>query len=435
MAEKRDIVVAGGGLAGLAAGTLLPDAVVLEKEAIPGGLLASPSHDGFTIDLVPHVFFTRDQTAIRFFEESVGAGRFLLTDSDVRVWSHGVLTRFPFQSNLKGLPAEAVVDCLHGFAAARGRPPAKVENFQDFALASFGDGVVRRFLDPYNRKLWGVDALSDLTCDWVSGKVGTLSPREVVEGAFLDRRFTRLPNAEFRYPIDGGIQSFATGAARRVPGLRLGAEIARIDLEARRVATVAGEEYEYRKLIYTLSLTALPRLVSDLPAEVAAAVGRLRYRDVIGVHFGVGREDVASWHWMYLPEPEFPFYRVSFPSRMSSANAPRGCSCLIAEVAVDPGEPVDFHALMARCRAGLVRCGVLRESDPVLLAKCYRLSPAYVVYDHARAPALGVIEQYLESHDVLTAGRFGKWRFFNMDHTLLSGMEAAARATAEAAQG
>lgn len=427
------MLVAGGGLAGLTAGCVLPKAVVLEKAAVPGGLLLSPSDRGFTIDLVPHVFFTANQDAIKFFERSVGAGKFVLSDSDVRVYSHSALTRFPFQSNLRGLPPGVIVECLCELADARARGAGKVGNFLDFARATFGDGIVKHFLDPYNRKLWGVSSLADLTTDWVSGKVAALEPREVVEGAFLDRRFTRLPNAQFRYPISGGIQAFAEGVARNAPGLRLGQEIVGIDPDYRLAFTASGNEYQYRSMIYTLPLPALPALCPELPPEVATAVSRLVYRDVFGVHFGVARKDVATWHWMYFPEKEYPFYRVSFPSAMSKENAPEGMSCLIAEVAVDPGQEIDVPSLIDRCRDSLVAARVLRSDDTILLAKAYRLSPAYVVYNHDRAGALEVIERYLRSVGIVTAGRFGKWRFFNMDHTLLSGLEAAAAARGLAA--
>ncbi len=424
--ERIRTVIAGGGLAGLTAASVLSEAVVLEKEKIPGGLLRSPEHDGFIIDLVPHVFFTPNLKAIEFFEEKVGAGRFFLHDSDVRIWSHQALTRFPFQCSLYGLPADVIVECLYEFATARANPPASIDNFYDFAVATFGKGIVKHFLRDYNRKLWGVSELSELTADWVGGKVITIDLKDVIEGAFVDRRYTSLPNAQFRYPKEGGIETLALRTAAHVERLELECEIAAIDPDARTVTTTDGRGFAYEHLIYTLPLSALPAVIGNLPGHVVDAVNSLTYRDVVAIHLGVGREQTVKWHWMYYPEPEDPFYRVSFPSNMAPSTAPPGCTSIIAEVAVDPGSPLDEERVTEDCIRALVRSGIIRDDDPILLKKSYRLSPGYVVYDAHRARSVETIGEYFREKGIVPAGRFGEWRFFNMDHTIMSGLNAAA---------
>lgn len=427
--EGLRTVIAGGGLAGLTAASVLPDAVVLEREKIPGGLLRSPKHDGFIIDLVPHVFFTPNLKAIEFFEEKVGAGRFFLHDSDVRIWSHQALTRFPFQCSLYGLPADVIVECLYEFATARANPPDRIDNFYDFSVATFGKGIVKHFLEDYNKKLWGVSELSQLTADWVGGKVITIELRDVIEGAFIDRRYTSLPNAQFRYPKEGGIETLALRTAAHVERLELECEIAAIDPDARTVTSTDGRGFAYEHLIYTLPLSVLPAMIGNLPSQVVDAVDSLTYRDVVAIHLGVGRGQTVPWHWMYYPEPEDPFYRVSFPSNMAPSTAPPGCTSIIAEIAVDPGSPVDIEGMTDDCIRALVRSGIIRNDDPILLKKSYRLSPGYVVYDAPRARAVEIIGDYFREKGIVPAGRFGEWRFFNMDHTIMSGLNAAATIT------
>jgi len=431
LVEKVDILIAGGGLAGLTAGSVLgKKALVLEKESVPGGLLRSPTRQGFTIDLVPHVFFTRSDKALRLFEETMGEGRFFRKPSDIRVFSHSCLTRFPFQCCLHGLPVDVVVECLYEFANAVASRGKTIEDFHEFVMASFGSGIARHFLIPYNTKLWGVQTLDELTADWVGGKVITTDLRDVIEGAVVDRRFSKMPNDTFRYPRQGGIQTLGERMAGRVLNLRLGTEIAHLDSEKKVLATTDGTEYSYEVLIYTLPLNQVPGYFSNgVPAEVERAARNLRFRDVIGVHFGVERPELVPWHWMYYPEHEYPFYRVSFPSNMSPHTVPQGTTSIIAEVAVDPGEPVDEPALIERCLEGLRRSEILDDDVPVVLAASYRLSPAYVVYDKLRNEAVDTVTSYLNAMDIVTAGRFGEWRFFNMDHTMLSGLNAAGHAS------
>jgi UDP-galactopyranose mutase len=307
-------------------------------------------------------------------------------------------------------------------------PPGEARSFADYVRRSFGGGIARHFLTPYNQKLWGVEDLADLTASWVGGKVILPELQDVLDGAIRDRRYGKLPNAVIRYPRHGGIETLARGVAARVLHLSLSTKLESVDVRGRVARTSTGREIAYDALVWTLPLAALPAVVPALPGEVRSAVLALRFRDVIAVHLGIGRERVVPWHWMYYPEPRHPFYRVSFPSNLAPSTVPAGCSSVIAEVAVPPGEPVDEPALAARCVDALVESGILRCDDEIRFQAAWRVSPAYVVYDHSREAAVRVIHDFLRGHRILPAGRFGEWRFFNMDHTVLSGMQAAAAA-------
>ena len=50
---------------------------------------------------------------------------------------------------------------------------------------------------------------------------------------------------------------------------------------------------------------------------------------------------------------------------------------------------------------------------------------AYVVYDHARAAHVATIRDWLERRDILLAGRYGEWEYYNTDHAFLAGKKAA----------
>ena len=132
-----------------------------------------------------------------------------------------------------------------------------------------------------------------------------------------------------------------------------------------------------------------------------------------------------DWHWMYFPEPRYPFYRVSFPGNMAESTVPSGHASLIAEVAVNPGDVPDLDQLAEQVVEGLVTAGLLHRGELLDPLAVEVLDPAYVVYDHARADAVRTCHQFLRGHGIEPAGRFGQWAFFNMDHTILSGRRAA----------
>jgi protoporphyrinogen oxidase len=80
-----------------------------------------------------------------------------------RIFSHGVLTRYPFQANLHGLPPEVIKECLLGVIEARvagagAAAAAEPDNFEDYCLRHFGAGISKHFMIPYNEKIWNIAA-------------------------------------------------------------------------------------------------------------------------------------------------------------------------------------------------------------------------------------------------------------------------------------
>jgi protoporphyrinogen oxidase len=68
---------------------------------------------------------------------------------------------------------------------------------------------------------------------------------------------------------------------------------------------------------------------------------------------------------------------------------------------------------------------MIREDDPVWVANQVELPYAYVVYDHARAANVETIREWLTAHDVVLAGRYSEWAYYNSDHAFLAGKKAA----------
>ena len=89
--------------------------------------------------------------------------------------------------------------------------------------------------------------------------------------------------------------------------------------------------------------------------------------------------------------------------------------------------PCEGEALIDLCIRDCVRVGLLREDDVVLARNEIDMPYAYVVYDHARKENFQVVHDWLESHDVLLAGRYSEWEYYNSDHAFLAGRKAADR--------
>src|SRR5581483_1115444 len=118
--------------------------------------------------------------------------------------------------------------------------------------------------------------------------------------------------------------------------LYLGCRVTALVLRDRLVEINGRYQVPYGRLVSTLPLPVLVRLMGDeAPSRVRAAAAALRWTSVINVNLGLDRPGDPTRHWVYFPERRFVFYRVGFPSAVEGAGmAPRGRSSLNAEVSV-----------------------------------------------------------------------------------------------------
>ncbi|MDE2291365.1 MAG: FAD-dependent oxidoreductase [Elusimicrobia bacterium] len=431
MSEKVDVLVLGAGLAGLSAAyhlrRLSPGLSVLvaEKERKVGGRAGTERKGAFLFDHTGHLLHLHDPYG-KAFITGLLKGNLALHERSSWIHSCGVDTRYPFQANTYGLPRAAVAECLAGFARNLYRPRrlGKAPSFMEWSLAAFGEGISRRFMFPYNEKLWRTP-LDRLTTEWQGRFLPRPRAEEVLYGALADENRLFGYNAYFRYPKRGGCQALPDALAARVPGVRLGCAVREVDL-AERTAVLEGlGEVRYEKLVTTLPLKEFLDLAGPLPAPVREARRALRWVDVHNLNVGVGRAHVSGKHWVYFPEKEYPFYRVGFMSNFASDLAPRGTSSLYIEVSRRPEERVDRAALERACLEGLRRSGLLKGSDRVLERLWLHIRCGYVIYDRARTPAVARIQRHLRARDVWSIGRWGGWKYSFMEETILDGKRAA----------
>jgi protoporphyrinogen oxidase len=427
---KTDVLILGGGLAGLSTAYHLEgkrEHLLVEKNYKVGGRAGSVQADGFTYDHTGHLLHLHDTYAKKFILRLL-KGNVALHQRKNSIYSHGVMTRYPFQANTYGLPDKVIAECVAGFMKNVYRPQSlsKKPSFEEWSLKTFGRGISKHFMIPYNRKLW-CTALSKMTTEWQGRFLPRPKAEEVLYGALTDQKKSFGYNAHFRYPVRGGCQALPDALAARVGGIHLNCRATHIDLREK-VAVIDGlGEVKYRKLVNTMPLPYFLDIADGLPAPLRAARKRLRWVSVHNLNIGIKRANISDQHWIYFPEKEFPFYRAGFCSNFAKSLAPRGTSSMYIEVSRLPGVKVDAPRLENDCIAGLKRAGVLRGSDKLVSRLWIPIGCAYVVYDRARTPAVKTIMQGLKRAGVESIGRWGGWKYSFMEETILDGKQCAER--------
>ena len=471
--ESARAVVVGAGPTGLSAAWHLgADALLVEQNDRVGGWCRSIEVNGFTFDYAGHIMFSGDAYVHQLYRMLLG-DNVHWQDREAWIYSKNVYTRYPFQGSLYGLPQEVIKECIVGAIEARfgalktpaangkhnghscnaevkdccadgileasaplalrngnGSHGSEPRNFEEFIYKVWGAGIAKHFAIPYNRKLWAVP-LDQMETSWLGGRVPLPDLEEMIEGALSPAPRPMGPNARFGYPLRGGFQALMDAWLPHLKGeLRLNSRVAQVSPESHTLQLGGGETVRYESLISTMPLPVLVRQIgSAAPPSIRAAAAQLRHVSVRCVHLGVGREHLTDKHWIYYPE-DTVFHRIFVQGNASPHCNPVGGFGLTCEITYSPHKPLpcDGDALVARCVADCRRVGMIGPDDPILASAQCDLPYAYVVYDHGRAAAVQEIRDWLAERDILLAGRYSEWEYYNSDHAFLAGRTVAAEA-------
>lgn len=434
----------GAGLAGLAAAHTLVEggrAVTLVEggEAV-GGLARTIEWDGFRFDLGGHRFLSEDPSLAAWVRDLLGADCLSVARSS-KILLKGRYFDYPLKplNALFGFGAATSARILLDYARQRLRRPERPSvSLEDWVVRQFGRSLFEIYFRDYSEKVWGIGC-RQIDMKWVEQRIQGLSLGQAIGRALLPRRGRALPTlgARFLYPRlgIGQIAERLAGAVRLHHPIHTGARVVRVNHSPGRIDSIELAQGKARRLLkgaQFVSTIPLPALVSALhprpPAPVLAAASRLGSRDLVTVAVKVARPQVTAHTWIYAPEKAIPFGRIHEPPNWSRDMAPPGRSLLVAEYFCFRGDPVwdsGDEALARRTVSSLAALGLI-EPREVLGCRVQRVADAYPLFEVGYSELCRTIEDYLAGFaNLRIAGRGGMFRYYNMDHAMLAGRDAA----------
>jgi protoporphyrinogen oxidase len=273
------------------------------------------------------------------------------------IWMQDRYVPYPFQNNIRHLAKEDVLACLTGLIAAQ-REQRDSETFEEWINATFGAGIARVFMLPYNFKVWATPARL-MSKQWMGERVSVVDVERVLRNVVSSR--TTRP---------GGRTTLQVPASRRhrrdLSSLRPvhraatapGKAAVAVDLERKTVEFDDGTGTSYDVLISTMPLDLLVASSREAPSYVREAATRLVHNSSYIVSVGVARPNSTTKCWMYYPEDNTPFYRVTYLSNYSPHMTPdKDHFLLLAETTHSPWKPEPKETIVQRVIDGWSRPG------------------------------------------------------------------------------
>ena len=177
---------------------------------------------------------------------------------------------------------------------------------------------------PYNFKVWA-HPLEMMSASWQGDRVPNVDVGRILENLLENRDDVSWgPNTKFKFPLLGTGMLYDRIAEALPKPVNLREEVASINPSAKTVTFTSGRSVGYDFLINTMPLKELVKKIIGCPEEVRAATQDLHHTEGMFVGIGVADSCTSTKCWMYFPESDSPFYRVTYLSNYSPKVTPPG---------------------------------------------------------------------------------------------------------------
>lgn len=418
------VAILGAGIAGIAAGYHLSqrgiEHTIFEKNSSWGGLCDNFSiGEDFLFDKFVHLSFTKSEVVKELFHKNTA---FYSHKPESSNYYENLWLKHPVQNNLAPLPIEEKVKIIEDFVA---KPSFNnIKNYEEWLLVQFGTFFKEHFSEKYTRKYWSIPS-KELTTDWLANRISIPSLETLLKGAFEVQEENFYYAQEMCYPQQGGYKSFLNNMATNV-SIKTLKEVALIDPLHKKITFVDGCETHYEKLISSLPLPEIVKIIKDAPKSILEAGEKLLATSGQLVSIGFNRPDIPKHLWFYIYDEDILPARAYSPSLKSPYNVPKGKSSLQFETYFSKKKPKQLSgdSLVNH----IIEKGIqmkLWEVNDIAITDYREEKYANVVFDFNRKSNVAFIQEYLKSLGIISIGRFGEWNYFWSDQSLLSAFKGA----------
>jgi protoporphyrinogen oxidase len=441
VANQTRVVILGAGPAGLTAAYELSNlgipCVVLEQDAVVGGLARTVEYKGFRFDIGGHRFYTKVSLVQQIWREVLGDD--LLTCKRLsRIYYKSRFFQYPLEpmDAIRGLGVTEALRCALSFVRGQLFPTLPERDFATWVSNRFGRRLFETFFESFTEKVWGMECRK-IAAEWAAQRIHGLSLWSLLRDAVLRRtdQQTKTLIKEFQYPRLGpGMLWSRMKEIVEQRGVRviLNAPVESVEWQEGRVVSVraGGETYHGRDFISSIPIRELiAKLNPAAPPALLAAAKKFHYRDFLTVALMVRGRNLFPDNWIYVHDPMVSAGRVQNYGNWSREMTPGpDWTCLGVEYFCNMTDAIwkaPDEDLIALAKGEMVQLGLVREHD-VVDGAVVRMPKAYPVYGRGYKEGIASVRDFLAAvPNLQLVGRNGMHRYNNQDHSMLTAILAA----------
>lgn len=340
-------------------------------------------------------------------------------------------------------------------------PKRKEKSLEDFMINRFGVELYKTFFRDYTEKVWGIPC-HEISADWGAQRIKGLSIAKTLLHAFkamLPKKTNSVRQkdtetsliGEFLYPKlgPGELWEVVADEIRKLGGeIRFGAKVTKFERSENRISAVKFTENGEEKTLgadYFMSTMPVKTLVgalSGVPDSVREIANGLVYRDFMTVGLLLDSLDIpnpakpgtpecklkfVADNWIYVQESDVKLGRIQVFNNWSPYLVSDPSKVWIGlEYFVNEGDSMwnskdsDFIDFAI---SELEKIHVAKKSS-VRDAVLFRVPKTYPAY-FGTYQRFGEVRSYLDAlENLFLMGRNGMHKYNNMDHSMLTAMEA-----------
>lgn len=328
------------------------------------------------------------------------------------------------------------------------------DSLENFYINRFGRPLYEMFFEDYTEKLWGINP-SKISADWGAQRVKGLSLTKAVLNVITkpfrkDGKVETSLIEQFFYPKKGPGQLWETLAAeieKKGGKILKNHRVVTLEKECGKISRIGVEhngEIKRYKADYFISTMPVKDLVTGMgdsvPEDVRKIAEELPYRDFITVGLLVNRLKLENKTdrktlggivpdcWIYIQERDVKIGRLQIFNNWSPymAKDPENTVWVGLEYFCNEGDTLwnmsDGEFIDFACDE-LQKIGIIDKED-ILDATRIKVKKAYPAY-FGTYKDFGKVREYLDKiENLYCIGRNGMHRYNNMDHSMLTAMEA-----------